>query len=303
MNCFYIYNPKSGKGKVFRHLNYIIDSLNKIYDSVDVYESKSSNDIIEKVKNVSNKYDAIIFSGGDGTFNDVATGISSCVNRPFLGYIPMGTGNDIARNLKISRNPKKALKIISDQKYIYHDVGKINDQYFIYVVALGSGSSSSFTTKHQVKKIFGRFAYVFEGVKEFFSPNIIRARIEYDNKLIEVTTPLVLVLNTKTIGGMIFNRYKNLNDGSFDIVLVNNGPAKGRLNVIRLFLKGMLGMKKRPAVVVKSNKFDIFVDDDSIWTCDGNKGPIGNIKIENLHNHLKIYAPKNKAKKQKLRKG
>lgn len=302
MKCFYIYNPKSGKGKVFKYLNYIVENLNKIYDFVDVYESKSSIDIIEKVKEASYKYDVIIFSGGDGTFNDVASGISSCENRPILGYIPMGTGNDIARNLKISKKPKKALKIIADQKYIYHDVGKINDQYFIYVVALGSGSSSSFKTQHQTKKMFGRFAYVFEGVKEFFSPNIIRAKIEYDNKLIEVTTPLVLVLNTKSIGGMLFNRYGNLNDGSFDIILVNNGPAKGRLNVIKMFLQGMLGIKKRPAISVKSKDFKISVDEDSIWTCDGNKGPVGNIKIENLHNHLRIYAPKNKANKQKVRK-
>ena len=214
----------------------------------------------------------------------------------------MGTGNDIAKNLNISKNPKKALKIISDQQYIYHDVGKINDQYFIYVVALGSGSSSSFTTKHQIKKIFGRFAYVFDGVKEFFSPNLIRAKIEYDEKLIELTTPLVLVLNTKTIGGMLFNRYRNLNDGSFEVILVNNGPAKGRFNVIKVFLRGMIGFKNRPAVSVKSSKFTINVDQEFIWTCDGNEGPKGSIKIENLHNHLKIYAPKNKAKKQRIRK-
>ena len=49
MKCFYIYNPKSGKGKVFKYLNYIVENLNKIYDFVDVYESKSSIDIIEKV--------------------------------------------------------------------------------------------------------------------------------------------------------------------------------------------------------------------------------------------------------------
>lgn len=299
MKCYYIYNPKSGKGKVYKYLDTIISTLKSIYDIVDVHESESSIDIIQSVKKASNMYDAIIFSGGDGTFNDVACGLSSCEVRPFLGYIPTGTGNDIAKNIKIPRNPIKALKIIKEQKFIYHDVGMINNQYFIYVAALGSGSSASFTTEHQAKKILGRFAYVIDGMKEFFSPNLIKAKIEYQENTIEMTTPLVLVLNTKTIGGMIFNRYSNLNDGSFDILLVNNGAAKGRFNVIKLFLKGMLGLKKRPAVYIKSNEFRITVNDSFTWTCDGNEGPKGTITVKNLHNHLKIFAPRKKARKQK----
>lgn len=299
MKCYYIYNPKSGKGKIYKYLNYIINELKTIYDIVDVHESKSSADIVDSVRTASDLYDAIVFSGGDGTFNDVACGLAACSNRPILGYIPMGTGNDIARNLKIPVNPKKALKIIKQQKYIYHDVGKINDQYFIYVAALGSGSSASFTTNHQTKKVLGRFAYLIDGVKEFFSPNIINAQIEYDNKKIELTTPLILVMNTKTIGGMIFNRYGYLNDGSFDIIVVNNGFVKGRLNVIKLFLRGMLGFKKRPALSIKSSSIKITVLDTFTWTCDGNKGPQGTITVTNLHNHLKIYADGKKALAQK----
>ena len=291
MKCYYVYNPKSGKGKIFKYLEYIINELNKIYDKVDVHESLSSNDIIECVKKASSKYDAIIFSGGDGTFNDVACGLATCSIRPILGYIPMGTGNDIARNLKISRNPKKALKIIRNQKYIYHDVGKINDQYFIYVAALGSGSSSSFTTDHETKKIFGKFAYVFEGVKEFFSPELINVKINYNDKVFEATTPLVLILNTKSIGGMLFNRYSKLNDGNFDILIVKNGLGKGRFNVIRVFLRGILGFKKRPAIQIKSKEFEIKLENELIWTCDGNEGPKGNIKVVNLHNHLRIFTP------------
>lgn len=298
MKCYYIYNPKSGKGKVFKYLNLIINYLNSIYDVVDVYESKSSIDIIERVKSASSKYDVIIFSGGDGTFNDVACGISSCEERPILGYIPMGTGNDIARNLKIPRNPKKALKVISDQRFIYHDVGKINNQYFIYVAALGSGSSASFTTNHQTKKILGRFAYLLDGIKEFFSPSLIDAKIDFGDNSIELTTPLILILNTKSIGGMCFNRYSTLNDGMFDILLVKNGPAKGRLNVIKLFLLGILGFKRRPAISIRTNKFQVSVDESQIWTCDGNQGPHGTIIVENIPKHLRIYAPNKKMKKQ-----
>ena len=125
---------------------------------------------------------------------------------------------------------------------------------------------------------------------------MIKAKIEYDDNLIEITTPLVLILNTKSIGGMHFNRYSSLNDGMFEILLVKNGPAKGRINVISVFLKGILGFKKRPAIHIKSNKFKVTVDESITWSCDGNQGPSGTITVENIHKHLKIYAPRKRIK-------
>lgn len=303
MRCIFIYNPHSGKGKVLYYLKYIENNLHKVYDEVVLYESKSALDIKNKVFQASKEYDAIIFSGGDGTFNDVACGLAACEVRPTLGYIPMGTGNDIARNLRIPRNAKGAMKVILAQKKILHDVGKINDQYFMYVVALGAGSSTSYTTNQDAKKILGRLAYARDGINDFLSPNVNKVRIIEKDKIIETTVPLILILNTISIGGMPFNRYGHLNDGLFDVVLVNNGPGSGRFNIIKLFINGMLGFKKKPAVTLKSGKFAVEVDKDAIWCCDGERGPQGNIVIENLHNHLKIFAPKRKAKRQKPRYG
>ena len=62
---------------------------------------------------------------------------------------------------------KKDLDIIVGQNKAYHDVGKVNDQYFMYILAIGAGSASSYTTNQDVKKILGRIAYVREILKEF----------------------------------------------------------------------------------------------------------------------------------------
>ena len=70
------------------------------------YQTKSSEDTINVARESCGKYDALVFSGGDGTFNDVVTGVAPMEKRPILGYIPSGTVNDIARNLSISRNIK-----------------------------------------------------------------------------------------------------------------------------------------------------------------------------------------------------
>lgn len=296
MKCFFIYNPESGRGKVKAKLNYIVNKLHKVYEVVDVYESKSSDNIKDIVKNVGSNYDSIIFSGGDGTFNHVCQGVCELDKRPSLGFIPTGTANDNARNLKIPLNIKGALRVILGQKTIMHDVGRINGStYFMYVCALGACTGTPYTTRQEAKKILGKLAYIKNGLDEFFSPIVNDVTISCNGQKLSAKCPLLLVMNTITVGGIPFNRYGHLNDGLFDVVLVNDGYGYGRFNIIRYFLRGIFGFrKKRSAVFVRSNNIEIEIKDDLVWDLDGERGPSGNIKIECLEKYLKIFVPKRK---------
>lgn len=302
MRCIFIYNPISGKGKVIKHLQYIEETLKKKYDEVVVYRSKSAQDIKEKAFESCTKYDAIIFSGGDGTFNDVVCGVSASPIRPPLGYIPMGTGNDNSHNLNIPRSVKGALKVILNNQTIHHDVGKVNDTYFVYALALGACTATSYTTKQDAKKAIGKLAYVWNGMEEFFSPDVKKITIvdKDSDKVIETTCPLILVLNTISVGGMKFNRLGHLNDGVFDVILIKNGTGHGRFNIIWFFLNGLLGFRrnKRYTVSLKSSHFSINVEGNATWCADGEKGPSGSVEIENLHDHIQIFAPKKSVIKQ-----
>ena len=302
MKCIFIYNPVSGRGQIVNQVKTIVKRLAEVYDIVDTYPSKSSNDITEATIKACQEYDAIIFAGGDGTFNEVAMGVASCKRRPPLGYIPQGTTNDIARNLRIPRHVKGALKVILAGKTIKHDVGKINDRYFVYVAAIGACTGTSYTTRHEEKRLLGRLAYVKNGINEFFTSPLSKVKVISDDKSIEATAPLVLVLNSISVGGLPFNRYGHLNDGLFDVILVNNDKSKGRLNIIKFFISRMLGMRKaKEAIALHASKFRIEIDGEQTWCIDGEEGPKGSVAIENLHSHLTIFAPKRKARSQKNR--
>lgn len=302
MKCIFIYNPVSGRGQIVNQVKTIVKRLAEVYDIVDTYPSKSSNDITEATIKACQEYDAIIFAGGDGTFNEVAMGVAACKRRPPLGYIPQGTTNDIARNLRIPRNVKGALKVILAGKTIKHDVGKINDRYFVYVAAIGACTGTSYTTRHEEKRLLGRLAYAKNGINEFFTSPLSKVKVISDDKSIEATAPLVLVLNSISVGGLPFNRYGHLNDGLFDVILVNNDKSKGRLNIIKFFVSRMLGMRKaKEAIALHASKFRIEIDGQQTWCIDGEEGPKGSVAIENLHSHLTIFAPKRKARSQKNR--
>ncbi len=80
------------------------------YDEVTLYATKSAEDLQRKAAEGAMAYDALIFSGGDGTFNLVLGGVGE--RKVDLGYLPSGTANDVARSLGIPKNVKKALKVI-----------------------------------------------------------------------------------------------------------------------------------------------------------------------------------------------
>jgi len=293
MKCIFIYNPNSGKGKIKKKLSLIHKMLSKKYEYVEIYATKSGDDTIKIAHESCKEFDAIIFSGGDGTFNDVLTGISSSEKRPIIGYIPSGTVNDIARNLNIPRNIKKALEIVLEQNYIYHDVGMINNNYFMYVSAIGTFTGVSYRTKQQLKKVLGKVAYALDGIKDIINPKISKITIKTENTIMETKYPLILVLNSISVGGMRINKEGHLNDGKFDIIIVKNGISKGLFNIVKLFLFGV--RKKSNAkhfTYLSSSEFEIIADDECVWCIDGEAGPKGSVKIKNLHNHIKIFTRK-----------
>jgi len=303
MNCIFIYNPTSGKGKIKKKRDYIKKTLEIKFRHVEIYETKSAEDTYLKAVEVCGKYDALIFAGGDGTFNDIACGVASQSVRPILGYFPSGTVNDIAKNLKIPKNIKRALKVILQEQTVFHDVGKINDKYFIYVAALGTFTSISYRTKQISKKIFGRMAYAFDAVKDIFKPSVNRVKIEIDGQVAAYETPLVLILNSISVGGFPFNRKARLNDGCFDVMIVKKGVHKGFFNIIRLFISGLFGFRNnRTMKYYTDSRFVIEAEPESQWCIDGEAGPKGTVHIENLHNHIEIYIPVRRNKKIKSKK-
>ena len=297
MKCIFIYNPNSGNGRLLKKLNYIETQLKTKYDEVVMYPTKSREDTMQTAYEACNIYDEIIFAGGDGTFNDVCNSVSKNEVRPPLGYIPCGTANDIAKNLKISKNIKKALKVILEGDIVYHDAGMINDKYFMYVIGVGTFTSVSYKTKQRMKRMFGRVAYAFDGLKHIAHPTAINGKLVIDGKEIEFKdSPLVLVLNSKSVGGIPFNKRGHLNDGQFDVIVVKK--FFGYLySIVRLMLLGTIKGKDHTRCYdfYRGKDIKIDIDKDVRWTMDGEEGPSGSVEVKNLHYYLRVHA-NNKSK-------
>ena len=283
MKALFIYNKTSGKNVVLKKKEFIISSLKEVFDEVDIVESLSEEHFVKIAKESCGKYDSLIFSGGDGTFNMTINAIANEKNRPILGVIPTGTINDAAKNFGVSSNIKKALAIIKSQKVRNFDIGKLNDKYFVFTAAIGAYADIPLITTKKEKKRFGPLAYYFRAFPKFFKWIKINGKIEIDDQVLDYETPFVLIMNSSHVGGFKINPKSNVSDGKMDVFLTRPSIFNSLLNFL-LFRKRV---KHYQGSHIKVN-----VNVDDYWDIDGEKGPQGDADITVLANHISIYCKK-----------
>ena len=297
MNCLFVYNPYSGKGKILKKEKYIVEKLKTKFDKVEVVQTKYPKHAKEIVEEKCLSFDTLVVGGGDGTLSEVINALGEKDNAPTIGYIPAGTVNDVAHSLNIPRNVKKAVGVILKGKLFRHDIFKVNDKYGIYVCATGLGTESSYDTKQKSKKFFGKLAYFFNGAKKIFKNRPMQVKIIYGNTCVEKNCALLLIINSKHVAGFIVNKKAVLDDGYVDVVLVEAPKNKGfsfvsLLTVARLFLFGLNYNKKRKHITyLKLKDFSVEIKNDSKINLDGEKALEGSFSFKSIDKGVKIYIP------------
>ena len=270
----FILNPRSGKGKIKNKLMEIIDIFVKDGWTVTVHTTQNGKDTFDTVHKTGSKYDRVVISGGDGTLNEVIRGLMSLeeAKRPTVGYIPAGTVNDFASNLRISKNMKKAAENIVSGTKFKCDIGEFNNKNFVYVAAFGAFTNVSYETPQQNKNILGQSAYLLEGIKQLSSLKSYKLKVKYDGNEIEDEFILGMVANSNRIAGMKSRALKaQLNDGLFEVMLIKQPKTVFESNDIisKLAIGDLSG---NSFYVFRTEKIE-FISEESIpWTLDGEFG-------------------------------
>ena len=126
--CLFVYNPISGKGKVAKKEDYILNKLKEKFE-VELVRSQYAGHMGEVIRERGSDFDVIVGAGGDGSLNEIVDALMSLEKRPRIGYIPAGTVNDVAHSLYIPRKIEKAVDNILNGQPFSHDVMKVNDKY------------------------------------------------------------------------------------------------------------------------------------------------------------------------------
>ena len=177
----FIYNPVAGRTQIREYLPDIIDTLSAADFKVLCYPTRGQGDARRIVRERQEDYLYVVCAGGDGTLDEVVSGMMENPDKPFvpIGYIPAGTTNDFATSLHIPTDMRQAAQIIAQGRTFRCDLGLFNEtDYFTYVAAFGIFTGTSYQTPQELKNQIGHLAYIFQGVSELGNMRAYNMHVE-----------------------------------------------------------------------------------------------------------------------------
>lgn len=288
---FFVFNPSAGKGIIKTRLADIVNIFVRGGYEVVVYPTQAEDDGYRMVKEHASGYDVIVCSGGDGTLDEIVTGImESEVNVP-LGYIPTGSTNDFANSLDISKDPLRAARDIIEGDIRCCDIGRFNDTNFVYIAAFGLFTDVSYATDQHMKNLLGHLAYILEGSKRIFNIPTYQVRVETENEIYEGEYIYGMISNSRSVGGFktIFGSDVRMDDGVFEVMLIPLPKNPLELNNI---LSSLISPEKKSDYIRYAKASRIVIESEKMiaWTLDGEYGGSHrHVEIDNRRHALNIF--------------
>lgn len=269
----FVFNPKSGKGLIKNCLLDIVDTMVKAGYETTVYTTQDRGDATRKVREDGANYDRIVCSGGDGTLDEVVTGMREANLHIPLGYIPAGSTNDFAATLGIPNDMVKAAEIAVGDTLFPCDVGQFNEDTFIYIAGFGLFTEISYETPQELKNVLGHAAYILSAAKSLASIPSYLMQVEANGEVFQDRFIYGMITNSVSVAGFkgLTGKTVQLDDGEFEVMLVKKPTNIVELNEIVAFLTGLLSETKM-VYSFKTDYIHIRSRSSVTWTLDGENG-------------------------------
>lgn len=286
-----VVNPCAGQRKAQRGLADIIDVFNRADYRVLTYLTAAQGDCERAVLHYAEQVDLVVCCGGDGTFNEAASGVLKSGKKLPIGYIPAGSTNDFAASLHLSSDLRQAARDIVSGNTISLDIGLFGDRYFSYVASFGVFTKTSYTTPQSVKNLLGHAAYMLNGIQELSQLRTHQLRFELeDGTVIEDSFLFGAITNSTSVGGILTlaDNAVDLSDGIFELLLIRMPKDLIELaDCVRAIQRQTYDCPM--LTFCKGKSFRITAPEELRWTLDGEMGPAGaNLEVKCLHKAIDL---------------
>ena len=283
-----IINPTSGGEKALDYKEKLENKAKEYFEYIETKITEKAKDATAFAEEASKEnYEAVIVFGGDGTVNEVISGIAEKDYIPKLGIIPGGTGNLITKLLEISQDIDEAIDQLDFNKTNAIDIGKANKSYFGYIFSVGSLPEAIHNVEIEDKTKYGVLAYAINTIKSVIKDEVFNIKIETENGSYEGEASQVLVLLSNYYADKkIFEENK---DGYANILILKNASIISKLSLIPDLLKGDI-VENGNIEYIKAKDITISSDTKLESDIDGDQSDDLPVKITVLGNHIEIYS-------------
>src|SRR5436190_202341 len=239
-----ISNPRTGRYGTRRQpqLDGLCEYLRKHDVAIELVRTTGPGDATRiAAQAAGDGFNEVIVSGGDGTINEVLQGMIGTNAR--LGILPTGTGNVLARELKLPLNARQAAEVIArGRARRIHPGCAVDDRlgtrrYFLLMAGIGLDASVINRVHPGLKKRIGKAAFWYSGLSQLADWQPIPFEIEIDDKIYEAT--FAVIGKAAGYGGeLAVTPRARIDDPEFEICVIE---SRSRLRYLRLLSYAMRG--------------------------------------------------------------
>lgn len=283
-----IINPTSGGEKALDYKEKLENKVREYFDDVETKITQKAKDATNFAEEAAReRYESILVFGGDGTVNEVISGIAERDYIPKLGIIPGGTGNLITKLLEINQDIDGAIEELDFNLTDKIDIGKANGHYFGYIFSIGSLPEAIHNVEIEDKTKFGILAYAVNTMKSVMTDQVFNIKVETENGNYFGEASHVLVLLTNYFADKkIFEENK---DGYANILILKDASIFSKLSLIPDLLKGDL-VDNENIEYIKARTIKISSDIELESDVDGDKSDNLPVDIKVLGQHIEVYS-------------
>lgn len=286
----FVYNPRAGKAQIRTKLSDILTVFAAAGYELTVFPTGGRGDARRAVAERRPDLDLIVCSGGDGTLDEVVTGMMESGIRTPIGYIPAGSTNDFGGSLALPKNMLKAAETVINGRDFACDIGSFNRDVFVYIAAFGLFTDVSYETDQDMKNILGHMAYLLEGVKRLSTIRSFPMKVTSGDRVIEEDFLFGMITNSVSVGGFknITGKNVKMDDGVFEVTLIKKPENPVELNnIMRSLLNRDIDANGMYCFRTAEIAFES--PEPVAWTLDGeNGGSHTEVVIRNLHKEMEI---------------
>lgn len=287
----YIVNPISGTADKRAIINFVEQTTNLSEVDLTIHYTTSAGNATDMAAHFATQnFNKVIAIGGDGTVNEVAKGLIH--TNTIMGIIPTGSGNGLARHLKIPLQYQQAINVINNGKTIKVDHGVLNDK--VFMCTAGVGFDAHVGNHFAIAGKRGFFTYAQLSAKEYFKYRAQNYKITIEGYTFMRKALLITFANASQWGNNAYIAPKaDLSDGILDLVILSPFP------LIKVPLMGLRMFTKQ---IDKSSHFEVFRikqasverETEGCIHFDGEPGCMGkHLDVHVVNHSLSLLVPPN----------
>lgn len=235
-------------------------------------------------------YETVFACGGDGTINQVASALVN--SKTVLGILPIGSGNALARALKIPFNIEEALALPLRGKIREIDVGNTSGRFFFSTAGLGLDAviSKKYAERANANSKRGILPYLPLTILGYFSYTVESMLVKYDDKYLRTSPLFLTIANTGQYGARaIIAPEAKIDDGLFDVCIVEDMGFFKMIGFTLKLFRGKVNTLKNYKTV-RASRVEIVKKTSGIVQIDGEPFDCSkNITFDILPRALRVW--------------